>query len=322
MALKFDRAKLRRNLSNLKKNLAVLFIRKSGVSTKAEVNFKALRAMALSLIFIFIAVVMLMPDEQPVEFTEKIAPKTESPASSENAPTEESVPGSGAAQVLWGSSRPSLPGTSDGGGVSQVNHNTSMILGSKNGNAKTQIRAGVRFPLRVVDKFIVSTDPVPILAELLVDAMTDSGLRLPAGTSVYGEASFQKGSDRATIQFRQISLPDGQIRPVSGIAIGKDGQPGISGRVYSDGMRNTAGSVLTSFIGGLAAGSVETDIMGRSRGGLENGLLTAVAVTAKERAQAYGEKMKAEREWIEVPSGAECDLLLSDSMSLQQGFAE
>lgn len=320
MALKFDKAKLARNLSNLRKNLAAVFFRKSGISTKTEVNFKALRTIAVGLVFIFIAVVMLMPNEQLVEFTEKIPPKAERPPDEESPATAST--GAGTAQALWGPSRPSFPGMSGGGGGSQVNHNTSMILGSKNGNAKTQLRAGVRFPLRVVDKFIVSTDPVPILAELLVDAMTDSGLRLPAGTSVYGEASFQKGADRATIQFRQVSLPDGQIRPVTGIAVSKDGHPGVSGRVYSDGLKNTAGSVLTTFVGGLAAGSVETDIMGRSRGGLENGLLTAVAATAKERAQSYGEKMKAEREWIEVPSGAECDLLLSESMNLQQGGAE
>lgn len=321
MAIKFDKAQVARNISNLKKNIVEVFVRRSGVSAKAEVNFKALRTIAVSLVFIFIAVVMLMPDEQPVEFTEKIAAKAESATASEELQGATKPTGTGAAQALWGSSRPSLPGASGGGGV-QVNHNTSMILGPKNSNAKTQLRAGVRFPLRIVDKFIVSMDPVPILAELLVDAMSDSGLRLPAGTKFYGEASFQKGAERAMIQFRQVSLPDGQIRPFAGIAVGKDGQPGVSGRVYSDGLKNTAGSVLTTFVSGLAAGSIETDIMGRSRGGLENGLLTAVAETAKNRAQAYGEKMKAEREWIEVSSGAECDVLLSESMNLQQGFSE
>ena len=72
----------------------------------------------------------------------------------------------------------------------------------------------------------------------------------------YGEASFQKGSDRATIRFTQISLPSGQIRKVSALALSKDGQPGVPGRVFSDGMKNTAGQVLTTFVGGLAAGSM------------------------------------------------------------------
>ena len=80
---------------------------------------------------------------------------------------------------------------------SQINQNTAMILGNKNGNVKTQIRAGSRLPLRIMDKFIVSQDPVPILAELLTDSVTDAGLRLPAGTRFYGLASYQKGSERS-----------------------------------------------------------------------------------------------------------------------------
>jgi type IV secretory pathway VirB10-like protein len=174
-------------------------------------------------------------------------------------------------------------------------------------------------PLRILDKFIVSQESVPILAELIFDSVTDSGLKLPAGTRFYGEASFARGSDRATIQFRQISVPSGQIRGISGTALGKDGQPGVPGHVFSDGMKNTAGQVITSFVGGLAAGSIETDVFGRSKGGIENGLLSAVAATAKDRANNYGEKLKTEREWIEVLAGAECDALLNESINLQNG---
>ena len=194
-----------------------------------------------------------------------------------------------------------------------------MVIGSKSGNAKTELRAGIRLPLRILDKVIVSQDSVPILAELILDSQTDSGLKLAAGTRFYGEASFQKGSDRATIRFTQISLPSGQIRKVSALALSKDGQPGVPGRVFSDGMKNTAGQVLTTFVGGLAAGSMETDILGRSKGGIENGLLGAVAATAQSRAQNYGEKLKTEREWIELNPGAECDAVLSDALKLQEG---
>ncbi len=77
--------------------------------------------------------------------------------------------------------------------------------------------------------------------------------------------------------------------------------------------------VITTFVGGLAAGSMETDVLGRSKGGIENGLLGAVAATAQGRAQAYGEKLKTEREWIELNSGIECDAVLNDSYKLQDG---
>ena len=255
-----------------------------------------------------------MPNEQPVEFVEKIQNAPQSNTPQENSKTESSE---GTASSLWAAPRPNNYGGIGGGGGSQINHNTSTILGSKNGNVKTQLRAGLRLPIRIIDKFIVSQDAVPILAELILNSITESGLTLPAGTRFYGEASFQKGAERANVQFKQISLPNGEIRPIAGLAVGKDGQPGLPGKVYSDGMKNTTGQVLTTFIGGLAAGSVQTDVFGQSRGGLENGMLTAVAATAKDRAQAYGEKLKAEREWIEVGAGSEGDVLLSNSLNLQ-----
>jgi hypothetical protein len=317
MALETHVQKITKHFTELGTKVSRLFFRKSDMSAKIEINFKTIRTLALTFFFIFVTVVMLMPDERPVEFSEKRVSVSESKNSEDDIDLAEPTK---TTSGLWASQRSPSYGPSGSG--TQINHNTSMILGAKSGNARVQLRAGVRLPLRIMDKFIVSNESVPILAELLLDATTDAGLRLPAGTKFYGEASFQKGGERASIQFRQISLPDGQIRPLTGLAMGKDGQPGIPGRIYSDGLKNTAGSVVTTFVGGLAAGSVETDFMGRSRGGIENGLLTAVAAAAKERAQAYGEKMKTEREWIEVAAGAECDALLSESLNLQQGLSE
>jgi len=288
------------------------FIRKNSYSEKTDINFKAVRVVATAGIFIFIIVVFLLPTEVPVEFTQKIE-HTE--ASEDTQFESDSLSGKNSAQNLWASPKVSIPQ----GGGSQINYNTSMIIGSQGGNAKTELRAGIRLPLRISDKVVVSQDSVPILAELILDSQSESGLKLPAGTRFYGEASFQKGTDRAQIRFSQISLPNGQIRKLSAMALGQDGQPGVVGRIFSDGMKNTAGQVLTTFVGGLAAGSMQTDILGNSKGGIQNGLLGAVAATAQSRAQAYGEKLKTEREWIELQAGAECDAVLNDSLKLQEG---
>lgn len=291
-----------------------VFIQENSVSQKGDVNFKAFKTLGLASVFVFVGVVFLLPDDVPLEFTEKVeSPESSNQNSAANAQSGTSQQSS--AQSLWSSSRMAVPAQAG----SQINHNTSMILGQKGGNAKTQLRAGIRLPLRILDKVIISQDPVPILAELILDSQTDSGLKLPAGTRMYGEASFQRGSERASVRFTQLSLPSGQIRKVSAQALGKDGQPGIEGRIFSDGMKNTAGQVLTTFVGGLAAGSMETDILGRSKGGLTNGLLGAISATAQSRAQAYGEKLKTEREWIELKSGVECDAVLNESLGLQEG---
>lgn len=314
MEIKSFLTKVGNKLKTFKAKIRAVFIREISVSEKSDVNFKAFKTLGLASVFVFVGVVFLLPDDVPLEFTEKVE---RSEPSAQN-PTSDNQNGSvrqPSAQSLWSSSRVAVPAQ----GGSQINHNTSMILGQKGGNAKTQLRAGIRIPLRILDKVVISQDSVPILAELILDSQTDSGLKLPAGTRLYGEASFQRGSERASVRFTQLSLPSGQIRKVSAQALGKDGQPGIEGRVFSDGMKNTAGQVLTTFVGGLAAGSMETDILGRSKGGLTNGLLGAVSATAQSRAQTYGEKLKTEREWIELKSGVECDAVLNESLGLQEG---
>ncbi|MBL7554188.1 MAG: hypothetical protein JNM24_00075 [Bdellovibrionaceae bacterium] len=116
-----------------------------------------------------------------------------------------------------------------------------------------------------------------------------------------------------------MSLPSGEIKTISAMGIDKNGQSGVYGKVFSDGVKNSTGQIITTFVGGLAAGSIETDAFGRSRGGVENGLLAAVSETAKSRAQNYGEKLKTEREWIEVQGGAELDALLKETLNLNDG---
>ncbi len=292
-----------------------IFIKENEVSQKKDINFKAFRNLAIIGLVLFVSVVFILPTEVPVEFTEKIEKaKTNEDSSS---PPDRSTQAS-SAQNLWGPPVNSFPVPRGG---NEVNYNTSMIVGSSQ-NAKTQLRAGERLPLRLIDNVIVSQESVPVLAELILDSVTESGLRLSAGTRFYGEASFQKGTDRAQIRFSQISLPSGKIRKIAASALSKDGQPGVIGLVFSDGAKNTAGQIITTFVGGLAQGSMETDVLGRSKGGIENGLLGAVAATAQARAQSYGEKLKAEREWIELKTGTECDAVLSGSLKLQEGGDE
>jgi hypothetical protein len=295
------------------KNLKQIFFKKSSISAKSEIQLGKVKAAGIAFFLIFISIVLLLPDESTVQFSEQMDDKV---SISQEAPVEESSPvrvKSSRATHVWDSPR-SYAAIHNS--PQNTNYNESTLIGFKNGNAKNQLRPGVKFPLRVLDKVIVSDLPVPVLAELLVDVRTDSGMRLPAGSRFYGEATFSKGSERAQVRFSQLSFPSGELKNISGFALAKDGQPGLHGRIFSDGLRNTTGQVITTFVGGLAAGSMETDFLGQSKGGLQNGLLSAVAATAKDRAQAYGEKMKAEREWIEISHGFECDAILDGPLSL------
>lgn len=288
-----------------------IFVRKGSFSSKIELNLSSFKWLGIVGLAVFVVVVLVMPNELPVEFSEKIEPSIEPGIESSRNTQAKSD-----SKQLW--SAPKRESFGAGGDSRQINYNTAMIIGS-GGNAKSRLHSGVRLPLRILDKVVVSQESVPVLAELLMDSETESGLKLQAGTKFYGEATFMKGSDRALVQFKQIALLNGQLKAINARAIGKDGRAGLPGRVYSDGAKNTAGQVITSFVGGLAAGSVQTDIFGRSQGGIGNGILTAVAETARGKAQSYGENLKAEREWIELQPNSECDAQLSEAMDLQSG---
>jgi type IV secretory pathway VirB10-like protein len=278
---------------------------------KLDVNWQSIKIIVISSIALFIAIVLVLPTEHNVEFSQKSDERDDSQRVASQPEGTNNARGSNA-DALWGppSDHRALDSLSD------PNLNTPMVLGNSKGNARSQLSAGVRLPIRILDKVIVSDSAVPVLGEVLRDVESDSGLFIPAGSKIYGEASFAKGSPRAQIRFTQLSLPSGEMRATSGIAIARDGQPGLEGEIHSDGTKNTAGQILTTFVAGLATGSVQTDPYGNSRGGIANGLLTAVAGTAKDRAQNYGERLKAEREWIEVKPNSECDVLLNESLDL------
>lgn len=301
-------------LKSVKSKVRGSFLKDSEFSKKRELNISSLKWVLVSSLIVFVGVVLFLPNEVPVQFSQKIDASSDDPRTVERGEAKQQE----SANQLWASPKSQSYRTAGGGGGGQVNYNTAMVVGGS-ANAKTQLYAGFRLPLRILDRVVVSQESVPVLAELILDSETESGLRLKAGTRFYGDATFTKGSERATVVFRQISLANGQFKKINAKAIGKDGQLGLSGKVYSDGNKNTAGHVLTAFVGGLAAGSVQTDVFGRSQGGIGNGLLTAVADTARAKAQNYGEKLKAEREWIEIPSNSECDAQLAESMSLQYG---
>jgi hypothetical protein len=54
-----------------------------------------------------------------------------------------------------------------------------------------------------------------------------------------------------------------------------------------------------------------TSMFGGSPGGKENGFKNAVAETAKDQAERMADKMKKEREWLELDSSSEFLALLT-----------
>lgn len=293
---------------------------KTTVSKKVEINQKNIVISLGAVLILFFVVVLFLPTEDTRVFRE---------VKDEEKVTEVSMPKSVASQNnkstdtkskasrLWNDGE-SAKVTSTG--QSQINYNTAMVMGAGTGNSRDQLYAGYKVRLQNVDKFVASQDGTPIIARAIESATTESGMTIPAGSIFYGEAVYQASSDKAQIKFSRASFPDGRIIDLQAVVVDESGQSGLSGSVKSDAVKNSAGQVLTAFVGGLAAGSVSRDVFGQSAGGLKNGLLQAFADTAKDRASQYGEKMKGAREWIEIESGVYFDAVIQQSVSLKQEF--
>lgn len=284
------------------------------VSKKMELNSENILKMFFVILILFVVIGLFAPNEDTRVFRE-IAQEIETERSMPRTPVSQTtVVKKKTANTLW-----------NGGGEqnfsnhtqAQINYNTAMVIGSKNGNAKDQLHAGTRIRLQNVDKFIASSDGTSVIARSIEAVSTDAGNEIPQGAIFYGEASYNSASGKAEIKFARVSFPDGRIQDMQAVAVDNSGQAGLEGSVKSDAVKNSAGQVITSFVGSLAAGSVSRDVFGQSVGGIKNGLLQAFSDTAKDRASQYGEKMKEAREWIEVESGVYFDALIQQSINLK-----
>lgn len=297
----------------LQNKIRTFFLKKkTSLTSKQDFDFKNISVVFFSVVGIFLILGMFMPTDDTRVFRQ--VAKDPPPRVDKSQKTETEQKSSNAASNIWGHGSSGF--STGGGGNSQINYNTSMVIGSKNGNSKTELHAGTKVRLQIIDKFVASQEGTPVIAKSVEDVTSDSGSSIPEGSLFYGEASYLKSSGRASIQFRKVSYPNGTIRDISTVAISADGLAGLEGHVKSDAVKNSAGQIITTFVGGLAAGSVERDFMGNSKGGISNGLLQAISETAKDRAQKYGESMKDAREWIEIPAGAPCEAIIQQSYKM------
>jgi len=289
-----------------------LVSRETHSTSKRDFNKKSVITFLSVVGFIFIIIMLISPSKDERKFREvqandKVLQKTPSSNSANQTPNKNSNSG------VW-----SYSGTPRNfGGGTQPNLNSSMLVQPKNGgNAGLQFSQGSRLRVRLADKFSASESSVPVIATVIEDATTDYGMTIFSGSQLYGEATYSKSSERAEITFKQLVMTSGEIKPIQAKAVALDGKQGIEGNVESNVMQTSFGQVVTSFVGGLAAGSVERDLMGNSKGGLTNGLLNAVAETARSKAEKYGESLKEEKIWINVGEGIEFDAVLDQPLKM------
>lgn len=279
------------------------------LTKKRDVNWSAVKKFAGIGIGAAVLVVLFLPatKEEQTAFYEK-SERGSSTAIAENNPTQDTLAQLQAARTNVAavpSSLDHLYRNESGGGGSSRDRNSSMILTRGGADSRTQLPSGSRILVRLMQGAVVANQAMPVIAVVAKDVVQEDNLAIPQGAKLFGEVSFDDGSERAQVSWRSIQFPDGRERQLNAIGVGQDGQVGVNGKIHSDALKNSIGQTLTRFIGAYAEGSMQRGPLGANQGGSDNGLRNAVAETAKDRAEAWAEGMKKERKWIELSSGAE-----------------
>ena len=202
-------------------------------------------------------------------------------------------------------------------GGSGSDRNVSMILSRGAGDTKNSLTPGSRVVIALSQSLTLSNQTVAVTGLVSRDVLAENSLAIPEGSKVIGDATFDDSNGRANLVWKSIILADGRERPFSAVSIGNDNQVGIEGNIHSNAVTNTVGQVLTEFVGAYAQGSMSSGMLGESDGGVQNGLKSAVAQTAKDRANSFGENLKKEHKWIDLPAGTMLTAILSQSFTFR-----
>lgn len=280
---------------------------------KRDVNWKVVCNVLIVgvVVGIFVILVLPAPKQEQKNFYEKADGRISSGSGSsarENNPTEDALAQLQGArnQNLSASRALDFSGHSDrlsgGGGINQ-NRNSSMILSRGGLDAKTQLPPGSRIMVKLDQAMTLDSHSMPIIVTVTKDVIQEDGVAIPEGAKIFGDARFDDNSERVQVNWKTIQLPNGAMKPFSGIGIGHDGQVGIEGNVHSEAAKNAIGQTVTRFISAYADGSMQRGAFGGNPGGHDNGMKNAIAETAKDRANSWGEDMKKERKWVELQPG-------------------
>ena len=300
------------------------FIFKESVpfTKKKDLNTAGILRICAILILVLVVGLLIVPTQklEQTNFHEKVDSNGDVIAKSkDNDPTNQTIQEMKASQAnLRNVPKPGQPlsiGSSGPGGFGSKSpdRNTSMIISRTGGDTRNALTAGTRIGITLAQSLTISTQTIPVTGLVSSDVVSDNSLAIPTGSKVIGDASFNDSNGRANLVWKTLILPDGRERPFAAVSVGSDNQVGVAGNVRSNAVVNTMGQVLTEFVGAYAQGSMSSGMFGASDGGVKNGIDSAVAQTAKDRANSFGEDLKKEHKWIELQAGTVVTAILSQS---------
>jgi hypothetical protein len=307
-------------------NLQNVFLKEERPFTKKrDVNWSRVQIVSVVFISLLVVGILVWPNSPEVQttFYEKggIAKPSLQETSDPSQEAFKQLKGSGPSGNQVHSSLDYLYGrntASSGGSGNQVNRNSGMIISRNGFDSRTQLSPGTKINLILLQSVTVEAQSMPVQGRVTSDVEAESGLAIPAGSKALGEISFDASTERTTVSWRSIILPDGRERPFSAQGMGGDGHVGLSARVHSTEAKNVVGQTVTKFVGAYAAGSLNMGPFGANPGGNKNGLKNAIAETASERANKMGESWQKERKWVELNAGTVIPSVINQPFSFKE----
>lgn len=292
----------------IEKALGIFILEPVSFSNKKRINFRGIAWLSCVFFGLFLIWVLASP---PPESETRVYTENVSGGRNQEIETPQSVPGISASPL----STEALRGYSSQSGGSQrgsanVNRNTSMVIAREN-DSSTALPPGTRVSVRLEQHVTVTSSGIPVIGKVTASVMSQTRIAIPEGAQIFGEATLNEDTERAHITWKSILFPDGRSKNIAAIALGSDNQTGVDGDFHSDAVKNTAGQMISRFVGGFADGAMSRGAMGASEGGVKNGVLQGVAETAKDRAEAWSEDLKRPRAWMELQAGMQFQTIIS-----------
>ena len=290
---------------------------KKPFTKKRDVNWLKVKIISLSLVVLIILGVLLYPtgESQSADFGGQTNARV--PSVNQSDSPDETIRQMQEAKVVESQVHSSLDylyereAPKGGSSGAAPNRNSSMIITRGGIDSRNQIPPGTALKVSLLSGVTVEEENVPVLGILTSDVNADSGVAIPQGAKLRGDASFDRDSEKLKINWSSVIYPDGRERPIS--ATGS-----AYGNVHTKQFRNAVGQTLTKFVGAYAAGSMNSGPFGANAGGHRNGIRNAIAETASERASNMGEDMQKEKKWVELEKGERISSVISQPFSFRE----
>jgi Bacterial conjugation TrbI-like protein len=213
---------------------------------------------------------------------------------------------------------PSIAGFSSSAGRKGSRQLSASQIVKPEAGTSGGLPSGTTIPARLINRVVTADAKSPVIAIVTQDVSSISGLTIPTGTKVLGNAQSDSSEERVQVTFHTLVFEDGHEQAFSALAVMPDGSAGLVGDYHSQILKKESGRFLGNFVSGFAEGFKDRQQGGFGMpyepGNLKNALLGGVSDSAADQAKAYAEGMSKVTPYITVEAGTPLLLYLEKGL--------